>query len=245
MNMKKCFFFLLLLGAVSSCDSGDIYPPEPEFGRDIDVILTVEGVATIPSPREGTSKYERKLALMYYKDSDIKSTPVVSLIKVGDIADNTSKNITIKNANKQAGAVVLAILGENNEIIYNFGKKNVVESEGKTTLDWDSKVNLQSYNRVQAQLFDMSCTSCHGSNGAKGLSLTSAKSYNAIVNKNSKTDLSKKLVNPNDALNSMIYMRLVNEYVGDDGYTDHRNFTSLKDNDIDLLKEWVNAGAKK
>ena len=229
---------------MSSCDSGDIIPVDPATGRDIIVKLTLDGTATIPEARKGTAKYERKLALLYYKDFNLKNTPVVSHIKVGDMTDNAAKEITITDANRESGSVVLAIIGEDNEIIYNFGKKAINASDENITLDWGEKVNLISFDRLQKQLFDMSCTSCHGNEGAKGLSLTDSKSYNAIVDKDSKTDSLKKLVQPNDALNSIIYMRLTNEY-SSDGYYDHRAITSLKDTDIDLLKEWINAGADK
>ena len=229
---------------MSSCDSGDILPEAPETGRNIIVTLTLEGTKTIPEARKGTEKYERKLALLYYKNSDMESTPMLAHIKVGDIAENTAEEITIKDAEKVAGSVVLAIIGEDNEIIYSYGKKAIDPSEENTTLDWGAKVNLISYDRLQAQLFDMSCTSCHGSKGAKDLSLTAAKSYNAIVNVDSKTDPSKKLIHPNDAQNSMVYVRLTNEYT-QEGYYDHRALTSLKDTDVNLLKEWINTGAKK
>ena len=229
---------------MSSCDSGDILPEPPKTGRKIIVTLTLEGTKTIPEARKGTEKYERKLALLYYKDSDMKNEPMLSHIMVGDIADNTAKKIAIKDVEKNAGCVVLAIIGEDNEIIYDFGKKAVDSSEEDISLDWGAKVNLISYDRLQAQLFDMSCTSCHGNKGAKDLSLTDTKSYNAIVNVDSKTDPSKKLVSPNDAANSMIYERLVGDY-SQEGYADHRNLTSLKDTDINLLKEWINTGAKK
>ena len=242
--MKNRYFFLfLLIGIISSCDSGDIYPSESD-GRDIDVTLTLNGVSTIPTPRKGTSKYERKLALLYYKDFNLKLTPIVAHIKAGDVVDNAEKIITIKGADKESGNVVLAIIGENDEIIYSFGKKAIGEDEQTTTLDWGDKVNLTTFDRVQAQLFDVSCTMCHGNDGAKGLSLTSSKSYSALINKDSKTDPSKKLVNPNDAINSMIYMRLTQEYDAA-SHVDHRSFTSLKDTDIDLLKEWINIGATK
>lgn len=242
--MKRIFLIIIGLWIISSCDSGDIYPPDPILGRDIEVSIKMTGVSTIPEPRLGTKKYERKLAFLYYKDSDMKTSPIISHIKLGDVQENTSEVVTISNTHTNSGLIILAIIGEDNEIIYQFDKKKVGESTELTQLDWGKTINLVNYDRVQEQLFDLSCTSCHDSKGAKNLSLIPNKSYNSIVNKASKTDPSIKLVEPSDISNSMLYQRLINPY-NTDVYFDHRNITTLKTNDIDVLKHWIQDGAKR
>jgi len=102
----------------------------------------------------------------------------------------------------------------------------------------DVQVNQVSFvNNIQP-IFDAYCTSCHPSSG--NLDLTSANSYNQLVNVNA-SNYSGKRVIPNDADNSVLYKKI------DGSGTYGSNMPlggNLSQNQIDLIKQWINEGAK-
>ena len=72
--------------------------------------------------------------------------------------------------------------------------------------------------------------------------LTEDKSYDALINKASSTHPDKMLVEPGLPNSSFIITVLTDAQATK---TNHTTLSSLKNDDITLLKEWIKAGAKK
>ena len=126
----------------------------------------------------------------------------------------------------------------NRKWVCNLNEQQLSGSETNISLS-DMNVNLVQYNRIQEQVFNQ-CTACHG--GAGGLYLTEDKSYDALVNKASSTHPDKMLVEPGLPNSSFIITVLTDAQATK---TNHTTLSSLKNDDITLLKEWIKAGAKK
>ena len=137
----------------------------------------------------------------------------------------------------EAKNIAVSIMN-NRKWVCNLNEQQLSGSETNISLS-DMNVNLVQYNRIQEQVFNQ-CTACHG--GAGGLYLTEDKSYDALINKASSTHPDKMLVEPGLPNSSFIITVLTDAQATK---TNHTTLSSLKNDDITLLKEWIKAGAKK
>lgn len=103
-----------------------------------------------------------------------------------------------------------------------------------------------TFSRVQNEIFNPSCATsgCHSSGSASaGLSLAEGQAYGNIVNVPSTQQGSKDRIEPGDADNSYLYLKVI----GDgsiDGVQMPRFRTPLSQDLQDLLKDWIEAGAE-
>lgn len=218
--------------ALAGCDSGKIYPQEDPSGstRSLTVRGTFTGTASLPY----TDK-ERKL--MFFAYSDGSGTPVRSSRISTALAEGAEDSLTVSLIPQPAGSFVLAITRRDNSIIYELCSGRYEAGEGNASASVGS-VNLLRYERLQQQLYEQSCTACHGSaNQSAGLSLSSGASYRNTVNKEATRSVKGTMIVPGSADESVMYQRLTTE--GDF----HATLTNLKPNDVTLLEEWINAGA--
>jgi hypothetical protein len=82
---------------------------------------------------------------------------------------------------------------------------------------------------------------CHNATAQGGMNLSDGKAYGNIVNIASTQDNTKKRVLPNDADNSYLVMKIEGKQtVG----TRMPQGGTLSDDDIQLIKNWINKGAK-
>ena len=224
--MKYSFIIIAGLLAFSACDSGDIYPKEEEYsGRNVNVTLHFFGVNAWPE------EYELKLTSF----GDNEDTPLTTLLLEKN--DEGSGTYLMHNVPFEAKNIAVSIMN-NRKWVCNLNEQQLSGSETNISLS-DMNVNLVQYNRIQEQVFNQ-CTACHG--GAGGLYLTEDKSYDALVNKASSTHPDKMLVEPGLPNSSFIITVLIDAQATK---TNHTTLSSLKNDDITLLKEWIKAGAKK
>lgn len=94
-------------------------------------------------------------------------------------------------------------------------------------------------------LFNKSCAfaNCHDASAAAGLELSTGKAYANLVNVASVNDPAKVRVIPNDADNSYLYIKIVGD--PNDGTSRMPiSGSPLSANEIQLIKNWIDAGAK-
>lgn len=92
-------------------------------------------------------------------------------------------------------------------------------------------------------IFSSSCvsSSCHGTPGQMGLILESGQAYAKLVNISSTEEPSKKRVLPNDAQNSYLVIKIEGrQTIG----ARMPLGGSLTNDNIQLIKNWTNKGAK-
>lgn len=96
---------------------------------------------------------------------------------------------------------------------------------------------------IQSVVFDASCISHHGDHATEaGLDLTAGQSYSNLVNVPS-TQVALDLVEPNDAENSYLIHKLDGR-AGIVGVRMPVGASFLSDADIDVIKQWISAGAQ-
>ncbi len=113
-------------------------------------------------------------------------------------------------------------------------------------------IDLIAYSRVQEQIFN-NCLVCHGASAvvAANLDLHSDKSFNQLKNNTSvnksKSGESFKLIEPNHADKSLLVKVLIND-VNFDHSEGNRTIalegSQASEDDINLIINWINEGAK-
>ena len=108
-------------------------------------------------------------------------------------------------------------------------------------------INISMFNTIQQSFFNTTCANCHGASNraAAGLFLTEGKSYQAMVDVNSKKVEGRKLVETNNATNSVLHMVLNQQEVAGISMA-HRDLVSEKNEQtiLPLIDSWINNGAK-
>jgi hypothetical protein len=94
-------------------------------------------------------------------------------------------------------------------------------------------------------IFNKSCAfaNCHDASAAAGLDLSTGKAYANLVNVASTNDPAKVRVIPNDADSSYLYIKIIGN-PGDGTLRMPIGGNPLSDNEIQLIKNWIDAGAK-
>lgn len=220
------------LTPLQSCDSGDIYPEENlQDTRTITATFSFHHSSTIPTGRE------RKIALAALASPD--DLQPLRLERISSAQDEDPVTITLSSVPADAGTIALVLTNQSSEIMYTFFSRQIAGGTDDLSIE-GGDIELASFDRLQAQMFNLSCTSCHTSgNASAGLNLSEGNSYGMIVNKPSyKSD--KLIVDPGNPSNSLIIDQLVDYEIG--GF--HTTLSTLRTEDITLLEVWVNNGAK-
>lgn len=94
-------------------------------------------------------------------------------------------------------------------------------------------------------IFNKSCAfaNCHDASAAAGLDLSTGKAYANLVNVASTNDPAKVRVIPNEADSSYLYLKIVGD-PGDGTLRMPIGGNPLSANEIQLIKNWIDAGAK-
>ncbi|MBQ8153068.1 MAG: hypothetical protein IJ548_08485 [Paludibacteraceae bacterium] len=107
-------------------------------------------------------------------------------------------------------------------------------------------VDASMFNAIQQSYLTTTCANCHGASNriAAGLNLTEGNAYQAMVGVDSKKVDGKKIVDPNDAENSVLHMVLNQESVEGIGMN-HFDLVSEKNAQsiLPLIDSWINNGA--
>jgi hypothetical protein len=126
--------------------------------------------------------------------------------------------------------------------------KEVDVSDATETVKMDiGTLNISMFNTIQQNFFNTTCANCHGASNraAAGLFLTEGKSHQALVDVNSKKVEGRKLVETNNAANSVLHMVLNQQEVAGISMA-HRDLVSEKNEQtiLPLIDSWINNGAK-
>ncbi|MCU0644958.1 MAG: hypothetical protein MUC94_11945 [bacterium] len=94
-------------------------------------------------------------------------------------------------------------------------------------------------------IFNKSCAfaNCHDASAAAGLDLSTGKSYTNLVNAVSINNPAKVRVIPNKADSSYLYIKIIGD-PGDGTLRMPIGGNPLSANEIQLIKNWIDAGAK-
>ena len=131
-----------------ACDSGDIVPKSDSGNKEIVATVSFTHVETIPAVRE------RKLAFMSYTQPGDEQPNRIHVITSAQ--EGTPTELSLTQVPDDTRQVVLALVDQDNQIIYPFFEKEINSSSDRVDLGAVT-VNLIAYDRVQKQLFNQSC----------------------------------------------------------------------------------------
>jgi len=240
--MKKHIFatlFGLSALTMASCDDGRIYPETATTAEGKAVVM--EGV--INGLDSWTSNY--RVSIAGFEDANDEYASVSKVITASDIKDGRAV-VELSGLKSGITLVRLCILDRLRRHIVTFSEVDVSNATETVKMDVGT-VNISMFNAIQQNYFNTTCANCHGASNraAAGLYLTEGKSYDALVDADSKKVEGKKLVEPNNASNSVLHMVLNQQSV--EGISmDHRDLVSEKNEltILPLIDSWINNGAK-
>ena len=223
----------------SACDDGRIYPETAATAEGKTVVM--EGV--LNGLDNWSSNY--RVSIAGFEDANDEYASVSKVITTSDIKDGKT-TVELSGLKSEIKLVRLCILDRLRRHIVTFNEVDVSNATEPVKMDVGT-VNISMFNAIQQNYFNTTCANCHGASNraAAGLYLTEGKSYNALVGADSRKVEGKKLVEPNNAANSVLHMVLNQQSV--EGISmDHYDLVSEKNKltILPLIDSWINNGAK-
>ena len=240
--MKKQIFATLLAVTamgLTACDDGRIYPETAASSEGKTVRL--EGV--LEGLENWTSAYRVSIAGFENADDDYAS--VSKVISASDVTDG-KVSIELSGIKENVTLVRLCVLDRLRKHIVTFSEEDISKATDVVKMDV-GVIDISMFNAIQQAFFNTTCANCHGASNraAAGLYLTEGKSYEALVDVDSKKVEGKKLVETNNANNSVLHMVLTQPSVEGVSMA-HRDLVSEKNDQtiLPLIDSWINNGAK-
>ena len=186
-----------------------------------------------------------RVSIAGFEDANDEYASVSKVITTSDIKDGKT-TVELSGLKSEIKLVRLCILDRLRRHIVTFNEVDVSNATEPVKMDVGT-VNISMFNAIQQNYFNTTCANCHGASNraAAGLYLTEGKSYNALVGADSRKVEGKKLVEPNNAANSVLHMVLNQQSV--EGISmDHYDLVSEKNKltILPLIDSWINNGAK-
>ena len=229
----------LTLVALIACDDGRIYP---------ETVVTSEGKTVqlegVLNGLDGwTSSY--RVSIAGFENADDEYASVSKVISASDVTDG-KVNIELSGIKENITLVRLCILDRLRKHIVTFSEVDVSQATEVVKMDVGT-LDISMFNAIQQAFFNTTCANCHGASNraAADLYLTEGKSYGAIVDVDSKKVEGKKLVETNNAGNSVLHM-VLNELSVEGISMAHHDLVSEKNEQtiLPLIDSWINNGAK-
>ena len=226
-------FIVLLPIIIIGCDSGDIYPEDKTKVTDVDVSVSFQFT--------NLDAFPENYKIVFGSFNDDSPYPLSSKVIAKPSAEGVV-SVSLANIPENTTYLALYLVQEHsNNKIYPF-YTYPIESKPKEDFEIPQKnIDLAIFGRVQKQVFSQ-CLQCHGGSGfaAAGLHLTEGKSHSYLVNVTASHNSEKMRVNPGNVQNSYLMDILKGEALPNQ----HSSLSSLKDDDIALVEQWIKGGAK-
>lgn len=215
----------------AGCDEGSIYPDKTiDTGHTATVTVTFTGLDAWPE--------ENTLSLCAFKED--RSTPVLSkrITKPGKEGRQTT--LQLNNLPPDTKTIELVVISRGLKVVYSYYSYPIDGTETETKIAV-GEVDLANFHRIQSQVFDLNCLSCHGGSStlAGGLDLRDAAAYQALVNV--KAPLSpeeKNYVTPETPENSYLL-----DILEENPYHKDMFNSSGKQEVLGLIETWIKRGA--
>ncbi len=218
-----------------ACDDGKIYPPNPDEATG--------GKATLNTLFTGIEAWPSEYLLIMAAFGEDESMPVISKIISPPKQETTPVSVTLNGLSNEIKKITVSIANQGRQPLFHCYSQNV-ENMGEAQIELAvNEINLASYSRIQQQVFNNYCTTCHGAGdyAAGDLDLTEEQSYANLVNQEaSLAPEGESFVHPGEASNSFLVTILKEDLI-------RYNHTDVLPEDelITLIETWINQGAEK
>ena len=228
------------LFGLCACDDGRIYPETNSSAEGKTVIM--EGV--LEGFDSWSSNY--RVSIAGFEQADDEYASVSKVITASDIQEDGKALVELSGIKDNVTLVRLCILDRLRRHIVGFKEVDISDATEPVKMDVGT-IDISMFNTIQQSFFNTTCANCHGASNraAAGLFLTEGKSYQALVDVDSKKVEGKKLVETNNAANSVLHMVLTQQSVEGISMV-HRDLVSEKNEEtlLPLIDSWINNGAK-
>ncbi len=227
-----------LLVFATSCDDGHVDEKTYVYNTDS---YNVQLSGNFTKTNTWGGKYT--LALCGFNETDKYATIAKSLSNIDGEA--TIKLSNIPPETKTVEIAVINILRERMATLYKYDISDTDNINDTIKINV-GEMNLGMFAHINNNLFQgtkTSCSKCHsGNNPRAGLDLSTDKAYSSIVGVASTKSPDNLLVKAGDAENSFLYKVIS---VGDENiHYSHTQLTTDEQTMLDILKQWIEAGAK-
>lgn len=243
--MKRIYINLLcgsiLLLSLSACDDGRIeetmHNVSTEKGRIVKLTGQLSGIST----------WDNAYSLAVAGYNETSSYAVISKTLPVNLPDGAAIEWTMTGVVDEVKTIKLCAIDKLRRSVADF----VILTQDNWSTSIDDTIhldlgtlNVSMFSAIQKEVFNVKCASCHGQStfAGAGLYLTEDKSYDALVNKASKSQPSILLVQPKDADNSFLY-----HVITENGIVKHDHmdlFSEKEENQLELIKKWIENGAQ-
>ena len=229
----------LALFGLFACDDGRIYPETSSSAEGKTVVM--EGV--LEGFDSWSSNYHVSIA--GFEEADDEYASVSKVITASDIKDGKAL-VELSGIKDNVKLVRLCVLDRLRRHIVGFKEVEISDATEPVKMDVGT-IDISMFNAIQQSFFNTTCANCHGASNraAAGLFLTEGKSYQALVDVDSKKVEDNKLVETNNANKSVLQMVLTQQSVEGISMA-HRDLVSEKNEAtlLPLIDSWINNGAK-
>ena len=217
-----------------SCDSGDIYPVDPEtiVGISVEASFSFLNSETFPDK----DSYD-----MIFGTFGSSNVPIVSK-NISKPADGETVKVSLSDIPEGSSSIRLCLAKPGRQTFYTLYEMPLNAIPEDDLVIPEQTIDLIRYERVQQQVFNQ-CIVCHGGSGGVGADLyfTPGESYGNLVGIPAQKS-AKNRVTPANVAGSFI-IDVLKDRAGL-RYDHSTGISGLKANDIVLLEEWIRTDAK-
>ena len=208
------------LFGLCACDDGRIYPETNSSAEGKTVIM--EGV--LEGFDSWSSNY--RVSIAGFEQADDEYASVSKVITASDIQDGKAL-VELSGIKDNVTLVRLCILDRLRRHIVGFKEVDISDATEPVKMDVGT-IDISMFNTIQQSFFNTTCAN-----------------YQALVDVDSKKVEGKKLVETNNAANSVLHMVLTQQSVEGISMA-HRDLVSEKNEEtlLPLIDSWINNGAK-
>lgn len=241
--MKRIIYIMCMalsaLTLCTACDDGRI----PEKVRDI----SEKGrVATLDADITGTSSWAKGYTVALAGFTDDGTYAEISKDIKPDA--NGHVNLTLPGIPEEVTKLEVCVINSIRKRVVTLYTTAAADNGDTIRIKPDAAINAGMLAAIQASLFDKQCAHCHsGSAWAASLNLNDGKSYAQLVNVASAKEPGKMRVLPGQADASVLYEALATKMSSPDEGNwkhDHSNIMATDRTGLQLLKDWIDSGAK-
>lgn len=214
-----------------ACDDGKIYDEHVSTEREGGVVSLTGNLQGVDSWPGG---YSIVLAGFVGTNEYAQTAQGITLESDGSVS------MTFRGIPAEVTRVEVCAINRLRRRIATFYAVDYEEAADTLRLDMGT-VDACMYGVIQSDIFDRSCTACHGGSTepAAGLYLTAGKSYGALVGVVADRSAdSLLLVNPGEASLSFLHVMLREDVL----HYDHTQIITSA-NTLQLIDDWINYGA--
>lgn len=223
---------LALLAVTASCDDGRLYADRliiPEEGRVVKLTATLEGLDTWS---DGYS-----IVLAGFEDG----SDYTVIAKSVQAADDGTVDITMSGVAEEVTTLEVCAINRIRKRVATYYELDC-STLGDDTIRIDAgKLDVGMFATIQQDIFDRTCTGCHGE--GRWLDLSAGTSYQTLVGQPSTVFEGRTRVLPGSAAESVLYTILTTSESADLG-TDHQTQFTLSEEQFALIGDWIDDGAK-